>query len=309
MNIKINILLIGTPEFAAYQFKKLIKKKKYNIVGIITKKNNNIIKNITKKFNIKLFQIKNFNNIKILIKKLIKLNIDIIFLISFGFKLPNSILKIPTLGCFNLHPSLLPKWKGPSPIQNSLLYGDKETGITVIKMNNNIDSGPIIWQKKCKIKNYYNYSNLYIKLKKLSYKILIKIIPYIYNKKINFIKQSKLLCSYTKKIIKKDGLINWNNSAKKIERMIRAFYKWPKTFFYYKSYTIFIWVAKIIKNKNNKIYQIGEIINFNRNNLKIQTGKNILKIIKIQLNNKNLISINDLYNSNNNFFVKGYILS
>ncbi len=241
-------------------------------------------------------------------KKIIKLNIDLIILIEFGIILPKFIIKIPRLGCYNVHPSLLPKWKGPSPIQYTLLHGDKKTGITFIKINEKIDEGNIILQKKCNILKNDNYITLYNKLINLSKNIINKIIKKIYLNKIIELKQKKIYKkNYTYKIKKIDGIINWKNTAKKIDRQIKAFYKWPKTFFYYKKYIIFIWKIKIIKKYNNK-YKIGEIVSYNSKHLKIQTGKKIIKIIKIQINNKKKMKINKFFNSKPKFFIKGKIL-
>lgn len=306
---KFKILLIGTQKFAYIQFKKIIKNYKKNIIAIITKKGNNYTEYLAKKKKIKLFQIKNKKEmISLFKKKIIKLNIDLIILIEFGIILPKFIIKIPRLGCYNVHPSLLPKWKGPSPIQYTLLHGDKKTGITFIKINEKIDEGNIILQKKCNILKNDNYITLYNKLINLSKNIINKIIKKIYLNKIIELKQKKIYKkNYTYKIKKIDGIINWKNTAKKIDRQIKAFYKWPKTFFYYKKYIIFIWKIKIIKKYNNK-YKIGEIVSYNSKHLKIQTGKKIIKIIKIQINNKKKMKINKFFNSKPKFFIKGKIL-
>ncbi len=305
---KLKIILLGTQKFAYSQFKKIIKKYKKNIKGIITKKGKNKIKYLAKKNKINLFQIKNKEEIILLFKnKLIKLNINLIIIVEFGIILPKFIIKIPKLGCYNIHPSLLPKWRGPSPIQYSILYGDKITGITIIKINEKIDEGEIIFQKKCNILKNDNYNSLYNKLIKLSKKIINKIIKNIYLNKIIKIKQNNNNISYTYKIKKNDGEIKWGNSANKINRQIKAFYKWPKTFFYYKNNIVFIWKIKINK-KNTKKYKIGEIVDYNKKYLKIQTGNKIIKITKIQLNNKRKMKINIFFNSKQNFFIKGYIL-
>ncbi len=306
---KLNIILIGTQKIAYYSFKKIIKKKKYNILFIITKKKNKNIENLSIKNKIKIFKIKNKKQIKkIFNKNKIKNKIDLIILICFGLKIPKNILKKPKLGCYNIHPSLLPKLKGPSPIQYSILNNYKITGVTIIKMNKEIDMGPIVIQKKYKIKKKQTYKNLYNKLTKLSSKLLnIFIKKIIKKKKIKYKKQNKNKSTYSKKIYKYNGKVNWNNTAKYIERQIRAFYIWPKTFFYYKKYIIFIWKVKIIKNKNNK-YKIGEIINYNKKYLDIKTNKNILRITKIQINNKKKNNIKDIFNSKPKLFNIGYIL-
>ncbi len=306
---KLKIVLIGTQKFAYKQFKKIIKKYKKNIVAIITKKKNHYTKNLSIKNNIKLFEVKNKEEIiKLFKKKIIKSNIDLILIIEFSIILPKFIIKIPKLGCYNIHPSLLPKWKGPSPIQYTLLSGDKKTGITIIKINKKIDNGNIIWQKKCNISKNDNYISLYNKLINLSKKIINKIIKKIYLNKILELKQHIIYKkNYTYKIKKSDGIINWNNSAEKINRQIKAFYKWPKTFFYYKKNIIFIWKIKIIKN-NNKKYKIGEIIDYNNKNFKVQTSNRIIQIIEIQLQDRKKMNIKQFFNSKPNFFLKGDIL-
>ncbi len=311
MKKKKNILFFGTPEFASYQLKNIIKKKKYKIVGVVTKKTkkNNPVKKIAKKNNINIFEPKNIKELKKIKKKINLLNVNIILIVAYGLILPKEIINIPQFGCINIHASLLPRWRGSSPIQKSILYGDKYSGITFIKINKFIDSGKIIYQKKCIIKNKYTYPKLYKKLKKMGSKYLPKVLKNFINKKYIEKKQNKKYITYAKKIKKKEGLINWNkDTALKIERKIKAFYIWPKTFFYYKKYIIFIWSIKIKKIKNKK-YIPGQIIKYNKKNLNIFTKKSyILKIKKIQLNNRKKIKISELINSKPNLFIPGEIL-
>ncbi len=303
---KKKIILIGTQKIAYYQFKKIIKKKIYKIILIITKKNDIVCK-LSKYKNLNIFKIKNNEEIKNIFKKNIKIKkLYLIIIICFGLKISKYIIKKTKIGCFNIHPSLLPKLKGPSPIQYSILKNYKITGVTLIKINKKIDEGNIILQKKYKINKKENYISLYKKLTKLSLKILFKFFKKIKENKIKYKKQNKKKSTYTKKIYKIDGKINWNNKAKYIERQIRAFCLWPKTFFYYKKYIIFIWKVKIIKKKY--IYKIGQIIKYNKKYLDIQTSKNILRITKIQISGKKINKIKNIYNSKPNLFKKNYII-
>ncbi len=308
MKKKINILFFGTPEFASYQLKSIIKKKKYKIVGVVTKngRKNNQVKKIAKKNNLNIFETKCNKELKKIKKKIKTLNINIILIVAYGLIIPKEIINIPELGCINIHASLLPRWRGSSPIQKSILHGDKYSGITFIKINKFIDSGKIIYQKKCFIKKKYTYPILYKKLKKMSALYLPKVLNKIIKKKYVEIKQNKKYITFAKKINKKDGLINWNkDTALDIERKIKAFYIWPKTFFYYKKYTIFIWSIKI-KKINNKKYTPGQIIKYNKKSLNIFTVKSyILKIKKIQLNNCKKIKISELINSKPDLFIPG----
>ncbi len=303
---KKKIILIGTQKIAYYQFKNIIKKNIYKINYIITKKNDIVCK-LSKYKNIKIFKIKNNKQINNIFKNKIKSNnLYLIIIICFGLKISKYIIKKPKIGCFNIHPSLLPKLKGPSPIQYSILNNYKITGVTLIKINKKIDEGKIILQKKYKIKKKETYISLYKKLTNLSLKLLIKFFKIIKKNKIKYKKQNIKKSTYTKKIYKIKGKINWKKKAKEIERQIRAFYLWPKTFFYYKKYIIFIWKVKIIKKK--KKYKIGQIIKYNKKYLDIQTSKNILRITKIQINGKKINYIKDIYNSKPKLFKKKYII-
>ncbi len=310
MKKKFKILFFGTPEFAAFQLKNIIKNTKHKILGVVTKKSKkpNEVKKIAQKNNLNIFEPTCITKLNQLSEKIKILNINIILIIAYGFILPQNIINIPKFGCINMHASLLPRWRGSSPIQHSILHGDKYSGITFIKINKFIDSGNIIYQKKCIIKKKYTYQKLYNKLKIIGAKYLPKVLNNILNKKYKENKQNKKLITFAKKIKKTDGLINWKqDTAKKIKRKLKAFHIWPKVFFYYKKYIIFIWSVKIKKTKKKSIP--GKILKYNKKGLKIFTKKSyILKIKKIQLNNHKKIKISDLINSKPNLFIPGKIL-
>ncbi len=312
MKNKINIFFIGSCYYLSFFFiNKIIKKNIYNLCGIITKKEiNKKIETKYKKKNIKIFKPKTYNEIKKLEKKIKKLKIDIILVISYGFKIPQNIINIPKFGCINMHASLLPKFRGSSPIQQVILNGDSKTGITFIKMNNKIDKGDILIKKKIKINKNDNYISIIKKIQEIGKKyifFLFKNIKKLYKKKI---KQNEKKATYTKKIKKTDGIINWKESAQKIDRKIRAFCIWPKTFFYYKKNIIFLWSIKIEKNiKLNKKKIPGKILSYNKKlGLRIETKTDIINIKKLQLNNRKKIKINDLINSKPFFFKENEII-
>ncbi len=310
MKKKIKIIFIGINNFSIPFFKKIIKNDLFNIKYIITKKNKEtkLIKKNIKKKNIKIIYTKNKNELKKIQPKIKNINLDLGIIISYGLIIPNSIIEIPKFGFINIHGSLLPRWKGPAPIYWSLLLNDKLTGITIIKINKNIDEGDIIYKKKIIIKKNDNYIKLFKKIQKTGYKILPKIIKKIFNKKIKYIKQNKKKSTYAKKIKKKDGLIIWKkNKAKSIKRKIKAFYKWPKTFFYYLNKIFFIWSITI--NKKHKKNNIpGKILKYNKNELIICSKDLPISITKIQLNNRKKIKISELFYSNPKLFIIGKIL-
>jgi len=181
-------------------------------------------------------------------KKIEKLRPDLVIVASYGKIIPKKILAIPKYGSINIHPSLLPKYRGPSPIQMTILKGDKTTGVTIMLMDEKIDHGKIIDQKKYQIPKGINYKELKDILADHGIKLLIKIIPKWINGKIKAKEQNHSQATYTKIIKREDGEINWNKSVKEIERKIRAFDPWPGTFVFWKGKRIKILKAAILKN-------------------------------------------------------------
>ncbi|WP_340147638.1 methionyl-tRNA formyltransferase [Buchnera aphidicola] len=312
---KIKIIFAGNDAFSLKHLKKIFLlsfvKLKAIIISKKKKRNQKIsyIEKFSKKNNIKLIKVKNFNSkIK---KKLKNINSDLLLVVSFGMIIPKKILKIFTLGGINIHASLLPKWRGCSPIQNSILSGDKKTGISIIQMNTEIDSGDIIYIKEYKIKKKENYNSLSNNLAKIGKQSIVKVLNQILKQKIKKIPQNNNKATYTKKIKKKDGHINWNNSAKKIERMIRAYKPWPSSYFFINKKMVKILKSEIIlkkkKNKNKNL--IGKIKDFNKNGILIETKKNFLNITKLQISGKKKNYSCNLYNSYKNFFKIGKLLT
>jgi len=155
---------------------------------------------------------------------------DLLICADFGQKIPNSILSQAKIASINIHPSLLPKYRGPSPIQTAILRGDKKTGISIIKMANQIDEGQIYAQAETDISPNDDYSTLRDRLATLGLKLLVKTFPPLINNKLKLAPQDSKKASVTKIFKKEDGLINWKKSSKSIERQIRAFRTWPKSY-------------------------------------------------------------------------------
>jgi len=163
------------------------------------------------------------------IEKLKKISPDLIVVAAYGKIFPKVILTLPKYGVLNVHPSLLPKYRGPSPIQFAILDGEKKTGITIIKMDENLDEGDIVAQKEIPIDKSGTTASLLQKLAKLGAKLLIDTLPDWFARKIKPKKQNNLKASYTSQLTKADGKINLSNqpTPEKFDRMVRAFYPWP----------------------------------------------------------------------------------
>ena len=160
---------------------------------------------------------------------------DLYIIAAYGKIIPQAILDIPRYGALNIHPSLLPRWRGPSPIQHTILAGDAETGVTIIKIDAQMDHGPILARRelaitKLQITNYKpEYPELHDQLAKLGVELLIETLPKWIAGEITPMTQDDSQATYCKLLTKEDGKIDWNKPAEEIERMIRAFRPWPGT--------------------------------------------------------------------------------
>ena len=235
----------------------------------------------------------NGNESELFIKNL---NPNIILMSGYGKKINNNIFNIPKYGILNIHPSILPKLKGPTPIQSSILYGYNETGISIIKINEKLDGGKIIYSEKCNINKNENFLTLTNKLVELTKNCILDIILNIKKEKINnYYNDINIIESYTKKFNKNFYKINWSDSAINIDRKIRAFFGLKKFSFNINNIEFKIIESEIIKYDN--ITEPGCILDINKNEIIISTGLDALKIVKLQMCSKKENYIKNIFNS------------
>jgi methionyl-tRNA formyltransferase len=174
---------------------------------------------------------------------------DLIILASYGRILPAEVLAIPTFGALNIHPSLLPKYRGATPIQSALLDDQKETGVTIMVMDENLDTGAIVNHQTTPIKDNDNYLSLRAKLAELAAKSLLTTLPEYLSGQATLGHQSTENVSLTKKLTKEAGQIDWSNSPEQIDRQIRALNPWPGTYTQLGDRQLKILEAKVINGK------------------------------------------------------------
>ncbi|QFQ32649.1 methionyl-tRNA formyltransferase [Buchnera aphidicola (Aphis fabae)] len=312
---KLKIIFAGTSYFSEKHLSALIKHQ-YNIKAVITQpdlpsgRGQKIIFSPVKKTaikeNIPILQPLKLDDEKF--QKIVSnFSAEIMIVVSYGQIIPQKILSIFPQGCINVHASLLPRWRGASPIQSAILFGDKKTGISIIKMNNKIDAGNIIMLKECKISSQETSATLTLKLVEIGIDILLKTLDQIKNNILIETQQNEKYVTFSKKILKKDALLNWNKDADFLERLIRAFNPWPICYFIMDEIPIKVWQASVIKNTidNNSI---GKIVSIDKNGIQIITKNNILNIEKIQIPGKNILSIKEIILSKKYNFKVGKIL-
>ncbi|MFH1671603.1 MAG: methionyl-tRNA formyltransferase [Candidatus Portnoybacteria bacterium] len=236
------------------------------------------------------------------LKDLRELAPDLIIVAAYGYILPKEILDIPKYGCLNIHPSLLPKYRGPSPIQWAILKGEEKTGVTLMKMAEGIDSGPIISQEETEIRDKETADQLHLRLAELGADLLIEAIPLFIQGKIKPKEQEEKEVSFSKILKREYGQIDWKEPAKNIERKVRAFTSWPGTYSIWNEKKIKIIKVRIMNNPNNVTYPTGKVLVVPQNEIGIQCGDgNFLVVEKLQLEGKKEIGAEDFLRGHSDF--------
>jgi len=309
---KIRTIFIGTPDFAIPAFQALIEDEQFEIIAVITQPDMPVgrkqiltpppIKEIASSYGLPILQPEKILTIT---KKIKKLNPDLIVVIAYAQLIPEAILKIPKFGCINVHGSLLPKYRGAAVIQAPILHGDKQTGVTIMKMDKGLDTGPILTQAAIDIAPAETAGTLYDKLSQLGGELLVNTLKKYIAGKIKPQSQNQAKASFVRQLKKEDGLINWAKPAVEIERLIRAMTPWPSAWTWWKDKRI-----KIIAVQRQPLpinsYKPGKTFIYNRG-LAVQCGKNALIIKKLQPAGKKEMASEEFLRGHENFI--GTILS
>ena len=253
MTNPLSIIFIGTAGIGSPLLKALAEDNRFNIPLVITQIDKpagrrmelapSPIKKTAEDLNIPIFQPENINEAEEEIKKS---QPDLLLVFAYGQILKKNILDIPTIDCINIHTSLLPKYRGASPIQSCLLNGDNETGVTIMKMEERMDTGPVYEAFKLPIPDNLNSTELHDALADLS---AIKV-PEILSNLLSPIPQNEEEATYCTKISKSDGVINWEESAEVINNKIRAYAGWPGSFTMWNDKRLKILSAEVFDTNN-----------------------------------------------------------
>ena len=287
-----NIIFLATPEFGAIILNKLAQTE-YKPVLVVTPPDKLAgrkqaltpppAKLIAKEYNIPVLQPVKVKECKIEIENA---HPDLLIVAAYGNLVPSDVLEIAQFGSLALHPSLLPRYRGPSPIQTAILEGEKETGVTIFVMDEQIDHGKIVSSIRHQISDKETYESLSRELAQLGAKLLIETIPKWIAGEITPQPQDETKASHTTMIKKEDGKIDWNKPAVEIERQIRAFSLWPGSFTFWKKLQIKIIAARVVHFQTEPV---GKIFLSPDNELAVQCGSDALVVEKLQLEGKNLM--------------------
>jgi methionyl-tRNA formyltransferase len=300
------IIFAGTPDFAVPALSK-IHNSNHQVVAVYCQPDRPkgrgkvltscAVKNFALENNLDVIQPENFSNEQNL-KKLGSLEPDLIIVAAYGQILSKEALNLPKFGCLNIHASLLPRWRGAAPIERAILSGDKETGISIMQMNEGLDTGDILLSRKQNIANSETAGSLTESLSIMGADLIMETIEQL--PELDARTQDHTKANYAKKILKNESRIDWNQGAENINQMIRAFNPRPiaqsnADAIDFKDKVLRIVEAEVILSQTSK--PPGTVIEQNKQVCHIATGYGILSLKRVQLAGKNIVSIKDFNNA------------
>ncbi len=218
---------------------------------------------------------------------------DVMVVAAYGLLLSPTVLAIPRLGCINIHPSLLPRWRGAAPIQRTLFAGDVETGVTIMQMDAGLDTGPILLTKPYSITPTDNSQTLHDKLAGVGAEALVETLNQL--TQLTPIPQDNANATYAHKITKEEARLDWNKSAHELACLVRAFNPWPVAFTEWEGQALRVFEAEAIAKQDT--LPPGTLVHADRNGIDIMTGNGLLRLKTVQLPGKKPHSVTDFYNA------------
>lgn len=218
---------------------------------------------------------------------------DVYVVAAFGQILSQEILDMPPLGCLNIHASLLPKYRGASPIQHAILNGEHETGITIMQMDAGIDTGDILYTKSIAIGEEDTCETLYRKLAVLGGEAVTEALELLGQGKLAAVSQREELSSYAPLIRKEMGRIDFGDSAQAIHRKIRAMTPWPSAYTSYHGRQLKIWRAVPMLSAHASGHSPGVILETDKDSVTVAAGEGNLRIYELQLEGKKRMTVHD----------------
>lgn len=297
------IIFAGTPAFAAIALKALIDAQ-FQIVLVLTqpdrpagrglKLQESEVKKVASEYSIPVLQPTTLKS-DATRDQLMSFAADVMIVAAYGLILPESILRLPLHGCLNIHASLLPRWRGAAPIQRAIQAGDQETGITIMQMDQGLDTGALLLRRAIPINAADTTQSLHDNLAQLGAQCIIEALCLLQQGKLFAVEQNDAEACYARKIEKDEARIDWHLDAVVIDRSIRAFNPYPVAFTSHQSTPLKIWQARIEQKFSG---QPGEIVNIDNDGITVACGRHTIVLEMIQRAGGKKLPVKD--------FLKGY---
>ena len=303
-----NIIFAGTPEISAVVLKKLLTTQ-HKIVAVYTQPDRpagrgqklmpSPVKQLALEHNIPVEQPERLKAPDIQ-AHLASYQADLMIVVAYGLILPQAVLDIPKLGCWNIHVSLLPRWRGAAPIQRAIEAGDTQTGVCIMQMDAGLDTGDVLLQKTCPILPTQTGGELHDAVAQLGAEALLDALNLHAQGNLSPVKQSSEGVTYAHKLTKEEAHLNWVLSAVELSNKIRAYNPWPIAYTHLENQIIRIWNAVALDQKTSK--NPGEIIAVSKDGIDVATGVGILRVTQLQLPSKKAQSAVDVLNGHRELF-------
>jgi methionyl-tRNA formyltransferase len=310
LNKSLKIVFAGTPEFAALHLQALLESE-HDVIAVYSQPDRpagrgkklqaSEVKKLAVEHSIPIYQPQSLKTEEAQLA-LAELQADIMIVVAYGLILPNSILSTPKLGCLNVHGSLLPKWRGAAPIQRSIWAGDAETGVTIMQMDEGLDTGNMLSKYPLVITKKDTSASLYQKLAGIGPKALLETLTSLTELQPEI--QDNKQASYAKKLSKKEAKIDWDLPAEQLERNVRAFNPWPVAFFTLNGLNIKVHSCEVVKSDTPNI-PVGQIIRADKQGILVTTSNGCLLLTTLQLPGKKPMLATDVLNGKAAWFAAG----
>ena len=319
MSKALRIVFAGTPEFAAIHLQSILNSE-HEVIAVYTQPDRpagrgrkltpSPVKELALEHNIRVYQPKSLRNEEAQ-QELADLKADLMVVVAYGLILPQIVLDTPVHGCINVHGSILPRWRGAAPIQRAVASGDMESGVTIMQMDEGLDTGDMLLKVTCPISNTDTSQDLYERLAELGGPALNETLTMISEGTLKPEKQNDELATYAHKMSKEEGQLDWSHPATELDCKVRGFNPWPVAWMVQDSEQpnkrTRIWEAEALSENPNA--EPGTIVKADKQGIDVACGEGILRLKKLQLPGSKAMGVLDLLNSRKDMFAPGVVLS
>ena len=297
-------VFMGTPDFAVGTLEELIHSR-HEVAAVVTQPDKPKgrgkamqfppVKEVAVRENIPVYQPRRVRDPEF-IKILKEIDPDVLVVVAFGQIIPQEIIDLPKYGCINVHGSILPKYRGAAPIQWAVIDGEKESGVTTMQMDAGLDTGDMLLKTIIPLEKEETGGSLFEKLSTAGAKLLIETLEKLEEGSIVPEKQGESPTPYAKMLTKEMGDLDWKKDAVLLEQLIRGLNPWPSAYTHLNGKTLKIWSAEVEERETKE--KPGTVVEVNKKELKVQTGKGILSLKEVQIEGKKRMEIDAFLRGN-----------
>ncbi len=312
---KLRIVFAGTPDFAARHLASLLASR-HDVVAVFTQPDRpagrgkkltpSPVKVLAEQHGLPVHQPKSLRQEEAQ-AELAQYQADVMVVVAYGLILPQAVLDLPRLGCLNVHGSLLPRWRGAAPIQRAIWAGDQETGVTIMQMDQGLDTGAMLQKASLPILASDTSASLYEKLAQLGPQALLETLDALAGGSARAQAQDDSQANYADKLSKDEACIQWHQDAAFIERCVRAFNPWPVCYFQHQDQSIKVWASEVLTQTCDAAP--GTIVAAGKDGLDVATGQGVLRLTQVQLPGKKAMAMADVLNARGDWFQAGMVLA